>query len=66
MQVQNNKNLLNMEFSFFRGVANADETRTRNLYKLTCTRNLHVSHSDLQQDFFEQVSCTVVQFFCTK
>jgi len=38
--------------------SNAGDTRTKNVYKnvykLTCASNLHVCHSDLQQDF----SCT--------
>jgi len=32
-------------------VTDVQETCTRNLYKLTCTRNLHVCHSNLQQNF---------------
>jgi len=32
-------------------VTHVQETCIRNLYTLTCTRNLHVCHSDLQQNF---------------
>jgi len=32
-------------------VTHVQETCTTNLCKLTCIRNLHVCHSDLQQDF---------------
>jgi len=37
------------------------DTRTSFLYELTCTRNFHVCHSDLQQDF-SCVSCSHASF----
>jgi len=38
------------------------ETCATNLYKLNCTRNLHVCHSDLQQDFFVQVFLHEIEY----
>jgi len=34
------------------------DTQSTNLYKSTCTRNLHVCHSFLYKFFLVQVSCT--------
>jgi len=41
-----------------RGYGYGGDTQSRNLYKLTCTRNLTVWHGFLYKIFLVQVSCT--------